>query len=79
MAERAEPGPRKGGWICEGSGWRSAASMLLWAAWAGSLILWLYFLADNYTGYQNLALFIVSVLIAGAATAALWRMYMHRW
>lgn len=36
------------------------------------LIYWFWFLAPPYTVYQNLAIFIVSILIAGGLLAAMW-------
>jgi len=62
-----------------GMQWRGVASLLLWAAWSGLVILWLYFYADAYSGYQNAAVVFVSLLLAAGATAAIWAGVRHYW
>ncbi|UCE80586.1 MAG: hypothetical protein JSV94_05380 [Methanobacteriota archaeon] len=44
--------------------------------WLIFLIVWLYFYAGDYNGYQNLAIFITSLLVLGAVTGSAW---MVRW
>jgi hypothetical protein len=51
--------------------WRGIASMLVWVGWLAWLIIWLYSYWPSYDIYQNIALFIVSLLIAGAISWAL--------
>ena len=40
--------------------------------WLIFLIIWLYFYADNYSGYQNLAIVITSLLVLGAVSGSAW-------
>ncbi|HEX7391349.1 MAG TPA: hypothetical protein VF374_00160 [Thermoplasmata archaeon] len=40
--------------------------------WLIFLIIWLFFYAGEYNGYQNLAIFIVSLLVLGAVTSSAW-------
>ncbi len=40
--------------------------------WVVFLIIWLFFYADSYSGYQNLAVFILSLLVLGAVTGSAW-------
>ena len=47
------------------------------------LILWFFFYADRYSIYQNIAVFIASVLIVGGILGAAWApwgmRYRHRY
>jgi hypothetical protein len=40
--------------------------------WLMFLIIWLFFYAGDYSGYQNLAIFITSLLVLGAVTSSAW-------
>ncbi len=40
--------------------------------WVIFLIIWLFYYADDYSGYQNLAIFILSLLVLGAVTSSAW-------
>jgi len=40
--------------------------------WLIFLIIWLFYYAGDYSGYQNLAIFITSVLVLGAVTGSVW-------
>lgn len=40
--------------------------------WVVFLIIWLYFYAGDYSGYQNLAILITSLLVLGAVTSSAW-------
>lgn len=40
--------------------------------WLVFLIVWLFFYADDYSGYQNLAIVITSLLVLGAVTSSVW-------
>lgn len=58
-------------------------STLTWVAntiaglgWLVFLIIWLFFYADDYSGYQNLAIFMASLLVLGAVCGSIW---MVRW
>ncbi len=56
-------------------GIRGIVSSLIWIGWVIFLVIWLFFYASDYNGYQNLAVFIVSLLVAGGLSAILWRMF----
>ncbi len=40
--------------------------------WLIFLVIWLFYYADTYTGYQNLAIFIASLLVLGAIMSSAW-------
>lgn len=40
--------------------------------WLIFLVIWLFFYASNYNGYQNLAVFILSLMVLGAITGSVW-------
>lgn len=52
--------------------WRFWVSMLVGLSMILFLIYWFWALAEPYDIYQNLAIFIVSLLIAGGLVAAMW-------
>jgi hypothetical protein len=53
-------------------GWRGYASAALWFTWLAVLVAWLFFFAQGYDAYQNIATIIVSLVVAGGASALLW-------
>ena len=53
-------------------GWRGIASGIIWIGWLVWLIVWLFFYAGSYNFYQNLAVFIVSLLAAGGISGVIW-------
>lgn len=51
--------------------WPSALSGIAGVGWLIFIVIWLFFYADEFTGYQNLAIVIVSIMVlAGISTAA---------
>jgi heme/copper-type cytochrome/quinol oxidase subunit 4 len=46
--------------------------------WLIFLVVWLFFYADNYSGYQNLAIFIASLLVLGAISGSAWLVHWMR-
>jgi hypothetical protein len=58
---------------------RIVATIAVWGAWAALLIVWLYFFADQLSGYQNAAVLIMSFIAAALATSLAWRRYMRDW
>ncbi len=48
------------------------ATLLLWGAWAGLVIGWLYLVADAMSGYQNIAVLLISFLLAAGVSTAIW-------
>jgi MFS family permease len=59
-------------WKQKGFQWRFWVSMLVGLFMILFLIYWFWALAEPYDIYQNLAIFIVSLLIAGGLVAAMW-------
>lgn len=53
-------------------GWRGVASAIIWIGWLIWLLVWLFFYAGSYNFYQNLAIFIVSLLAAGGISGVIW-------
>jgi hypothetical protein len=54
-----------------GFGWRVVVSIAVFFGWLIFLIIWLFFYADEFSVYQNLAIVIVSIMVlAGISTAA---------
>ncbi len=45
-------------------------SAIAGVGWVIFLIIWLFYYAGDYTGYQNLAIFIASLLVLGAVTTS---------
>jgi len=63
----AEWTKHKGTWI---------VSTVAGLGWLVFLIIWLFFYAGDYNGYQNLAIVITSLLVLGAITSTPW---IFRW
>jgi hypothetical protein len=59
----AECSKPKGTWIL---------SMAAGVGWLIFLIIWLFFYAGDHNGYQNLAIFILSLMVLGAVTSSAW-------
>jgi type VI protein secretion system component VasK len=55
-----------------GFGWRVSISVLVSIGWLAFLVIWLFFYAGGYTIYQNLAVFLASILIVAAVMGASW-------
>src|SRR5512137_1732186 len=60
------------------SKWSSIVSAIAGIGWVIFLIVWLFFYAGDYTGYQNLAIFITSVLVLGAVSGSAWLVHWMR-
>jgi hypothetical protein len=56
----------------KGFGWRISLSIIVGIGWIIFLILWLFFYASDFNIYQNIAIFIVSILIVGGILGASW-------
>ena len=56
----------------KGVGKRIAISIISCVAWLIFLIVWLFFYASNYDVYQNIAIFIVSILILAGINGVTW-------
>ena len=56
----------------KGFGWRVSLSIIVCIGWLIFLILWLFFYATGFNVYQNIAIFIVSLLVVGGILGASW-------
>lgn len=56
----------------KGFRWRAVVSPIIMLAWAIFFVIWLFFFAQDYNGYQNLAIFIVSILAVGGTMGVMW-------
>lgn len=61
--------------IRKGFGWRVATSIVVSVGWLIFLIVWLAFFAIDYNGYQNLAIFLVSILVIAAILGPIWAVW----
>lgn len=51
--------------------WPTVLSAITGVGWLIFIVIWLFFYADDFSGYQNLAIVIVSIMVlAGISTAA---------
>ncbi|MEW6592172.1 MAG: hypothetical protein AB1305_00565 [Candidatus Hadarchaeota archaeon] len=55
-----------------GFGWRVAVSAVVGLGWLIFLVWFLFFYAQNFTVYQNLAILVMSILVVGAILAPIW-------
>ena len=55
-----------------GVGARIGATIIIGVLWLAFQILWLAFWAGEFNIWQNIAVFLASILIAGAIVAVLW-------
>jgi len=60
-------------------GWRVSFSILVGIGWLGFFILWLAFAAGNFTGYQNVAIILLSMLITTLLLGGIWIFWIVRW
>jgi len=58
---------------------RVAISIITGIGWIVFLTLWLFFYAEDYSGYQNLAVFIVSLLVIGVIQSVVWIPWRMKW
>jgi hypothetical protein len=55
-----------------GFGWRVALSVVMSFAWIAFFVLWFAFFGAGYSGYQTIAVTLISVLVFVAVLAAAW-------
>ncbi len=55
-----------------GEAWRAAVSAVVGIGWMIFLIIFLFFFARHYSVYENIAIFLVSILVVGAILAPVW-------
>jgi len=58
-----------------GGAWRAAVSAVVAIGWLIFLIAHLFFWAKYYTIYENIAIFLVSLLVLAAVMAPLWMIW----
>ena len=56
----------------KGMGWRVSLSILVSLGWLAFLVIWLFFYAGDFSLYQNIAIFLVSVIVVVAIMGASW-------
>ena len=56
----------------KGFGCRVSFTIICGVGWLIFLIVWLFFYANNFNVYQNIAIFIVSLLAIGGIMGAVW-------
>ncbi len=59
----------------QGLAWRMVASFILGLLWFTFLIIWLFFFAIDYTFYQNLAMILLSSVVALGFLIAIWLLF----
>ncbi len=55
-----------------GTGWRKAPSVILFFGLTAYIVVWLFFFADGFSLAQNIAIFLLAVLVFGGIQAAVW-------
>lgn len=60
------------------SRWSSIVSAIAGVGWLLFLVIWLFYYADSYSGYQNLAIFIASLMVLGAISGSAWFVHWMR-
>ena len=60
-------------------GWRVSFSIIMSVAWLVFFFLWLFFYAGGYDFWQNVAIFIISILILGGVLGAVWAPWVMRY
>lgn len=69
---RGEDWEEKEAWKTPGFRWRVSLSIVTFFGWMIFLVIWLFFYIEMYTPFQNIAIFIVSVLAFVAIMGAAW-------
>ncbi len=70
---------KEGSWAMKGMGWRiafSAVSLLLWFTF---MIAWLFFMADDYTIYQNIGSLLGSLVLVVLVNIPVWVSFTSSW
>jgi hypothetical protein len=69
---RWEPQIEKDMFRTPGFAWRVGLSILVVFGWLAYLIIWLFFYAGDFGVFQNIAIFLVSIIVAIGVLAAAW-------
>jgi len=59
--------------------WPNWASGVAFVGWLIFLIIWLFYYAGDFTGYQNLAIFLLSLLVLAGIAGGAWALWGTRW
>jgi hypothetical protein len=65
----------EGGVLSTGLWWRIGLTLFAGFTWLGFLIVWLFFFANLYDLYQNVAVVLLSILIVGVIASITWLSY----
>lgn len=63
----------------KGFGWRVSLSIIIAIGWLIFLFIWLFFYITNFSFWQNIAIFIVSILILAGVLGAAWAPWAMRY
>jgi hypothetical protein len=55
--------------------WRMIITFILGFGWLAFLIMWLFFYAGDFNIYQNIAVFILSIIVLGGAIGGIWMLF----
>jgi len=72
MTETQVPETEKDMFRTPGFAWRVGLSIAVVFGWLAFLIIWLFFYAGDFGVFQNIAIFLVSVLVGVGMLAAAW-------
>ena len=61
-----------------GMGWRVGLSIIGGIGWLAFLIVWLFFYASEFSGYQNVAILLLSLLVVTAVVGLPWIVWGRR-
>ena len=64
-----------GGHTETGMGWQVSVSILGGVGWLVFLLVWLLFYASDYSGYQNVAVLLLSLLVIGGLLGIPWTIW----
>ncbi len=62
----------------EGMGWRVSLSIAVAVGWLIFIIIWLFFYATKYNGYQNVAIILASLLVLFFILGVPWAIWSRR-
>jgi hypothetical protein len=75
MSEEQNEWRRQPGILSSGIWWRLGLTLLAGFTWLGFLIVWLFFFANLYDLYQNVAVILLSIFIVGLIASVTWLTY----
>lgn len=72
MSELDTPEKARNMFGMPGFAWRVGLSIIVVFGWLAFLIIWLFFYAGDYDVFQNIAIFLVSIIVSIGILAAAW-------